>query len=129
MGFNLMFWKKHDDLDSLKNDLLKDLPSNNPPQQDQSLGINPEVTPVGVSNNSFGNPQQQSNPYNQNPYAQQSAFGQNTGQIGTYPQQMSQELISKNLEIVSAKLDALKVSIDSLNQRLNSIEEKLKNRW
>ncbi len=125
MGFNLMFWKKKDDLDSLKDDILKDAGALGQ-QTPQNQGFPPptvETTNLGVSNSFPSQPSSQ-NPYgglNSNPYPTQRETYQS--------QSYGQELLSKNLEVISAKLDSLKVSIDSLNQRLSNIEERLKNRW
>ncbi len=124
MGFNLMFWKKKDDLDSLKDDLLKDAGSlgQQTSQHQEFSPQNVETTNLGVSNSFPSQPSP--NPYgslSKNPYSQNRE---------SYQQQnYGQELLSKNLEVISAKLDSLKVSIDSLNQRLSNIEDRLKNRW
>ena len=124
MGFNLMFWKKKDDLDSLKDDILKDAGAlgQQPPQNQSFPSSNVETTNLGVSNSFPSQPSP--NPYgslSNNPYPQNRE---------NYQQQSyGQELLSKNLEVISAKLDSLKVSIDSLNQRLSNIEDRLKNRW
>ncbi len=113
MGFNLKFWKKRDDLDALKEDILKDAKVSAEPDP---LSSSVEQTNLGVSNT----PQQSfQEPFQQRSFQQQS-FNQNP---------YSNELFNKNLEVISAKLDAIKVSIDSLNQRITNLEQQVKNRW